>query len=155
LVWWQPELHKVEDVGTGRAYLMAPQEVVDEVIEHYDEARVLLQIADLGEYKAALPTYYTGKMLEEQLTEAEEFLKFEVRLEGMSRTHEVKEFSPDGLECTLGVRQQGGKVLLTNRATGETVEAFSNTLTIVRMRYDLQGERWKGAELMEIIQLGH
>jgi hypothetical protein len=141
-------------MGREGTYLMAPQEVAHEVIAHYAASEALLRIADLAEYRAALPRYYAGRMLEEQLAQAPGFLKHEIRMEGMDRSYEVKGFSPDGLECTIGVRQSGGKVHLTDRQTGETVEAFSNTLTIVRMRYDLDDKRWKGAELIEIIELG-
>ena len=154
LVWWQPELYKVEDVGTGKTYLMAPQEVVDEVIAHQKGSQEGLAIYDLEEYKAALPTYYTGAMLQEQLEYAEEDVNWEVQEEGVTRTYEVKDFSADGLECTLGMVQQAGKVLAKDRRTGEVEEWFSDTLTIMRMRYDLDDQRWKMAETIEIIELG-
>jgi len=140
-------------VGNDKTYLMAPQEVVDEVVAHYKSSEALLRIADLEEYRTALPRYYSGKMLKEQTEQAPSFLKYEIRMEGMDRSYEVKDFAADGMECTIGVRQSGGKVHLKDRTTGETVEAFSNTLTIVRMRYDLDDRRWKGAELIEIVEL--
>jgi len=154
LVWWQPELYRVEDVGTGKTYLMAPQEVVDEVITHQKGSQEGLAIYELEKYKAALPMYYTGAMLQEQLEYAEEDVNWEVQEEGVIRTYEVKDFSPDGLECTLGMVQQGGKVVAKDRRTGEVEEWFSDTLTIMRMRYDLDDQRWKMAETIEIIELG-
>jgi hypothetical protein len=154
LVWWQPELYKVEDVGTGKTYLMAPQEVVDEVIAHQKQADDLLAIADLEAYKVAMPRYYTGKMLEEQMAQAEESVKYEIIEEGINRAYEVKDFSADGLECTLGMTQRDGRMIVKNRQTGETQEGFSELLTIVRMRYDLDDQRWKMAETIEIIPLG-
>ena len=84
----------------------------------------------------------------------EEDVNWEVQEEGVTRTYEVKDFSPDGLECTLGMVQQGGKVLAKDRRTGEVEEWFSDTLTIMRMRYDLDDQRWKMAEMIEIIELG-
>lgn len=154
LVWWQPELYKVEDVGTGKTYLMAPQEVVDEVIVHQKGSQEGLAIYDLEKYRATLPTYYTGAMLQEQLEYAEEDVNWEVQEEGVTRTYEVKDFSPDGLECTLGMVQQGGKVVAKDRRTGGVEEWFSDTLTIMRMHYDLDDQRWKMAETIEIIELG-
>ena len=132
---------------------MAPQEVIEQVIAHFAEARALAQIEDLKAYRAALPRYYAGAMLQEQLTQAPEAIQCEIRLDGFDRTYEVKDFSPDGLACTVGVRQRDGKVYLRDRRTGETVEAFSNTLTVVRMRYDRKEARWKGAELVDIVEL--
>jgi hypothetical protein len=153
LVWWQPELYEVKDVGTGQVYLMAPQEVMDEVIAHHGDTFSLDRISDVDEYRAALPTYYTGKLLEEQQSMVEEIVKWEVQEQGVTRTYEVKDFSPDGLECTLGMAQRGGKMLAKDRRTGETEEWFSETLTMMRMRYDLDDQRWKAAEVIEIIPL--
>jgi hypothetical protein len=154
LVWWQPELYKVEDVGTGQTYLMAPQKVVDEVIAHQKESVDGLAIYDLEEYKAALPRYYTGAMLREQIEHAAEYVHWEIWEEGIETTYEIKDFSPDGLECTLGMVQKGGKLFAKDRRTGQVEEWFSETLTIMRVRYDLGDQRWKMAETIEIIELG-
>jgi hypothetical protein len=154
LVWWQLELYEVKDVGTGQVYLMAPQEVVDEVIAQQKESQEGLAIYDLEAYKAALPTYYTGEMLQEQLVSAEEDVNWEIREEGITRIYEVKDFTPDGLACTLGMTQRGGKMSAKDRRTGEVEEWFSDTLTMMRMRYDLDDRRWKMAEVIEIISLG-
>ena len=61
LVWWQAELYEVSDLNNG-TYLMAPQEVIEQVIAHYDDARALAQADTLETYKAALPLTFTARL---------------------------------------------------------------------------------------------
>ena len=119
--------------------------------EAKQEAEALAQIADLVEYRAALPRYYTGQILEEQMGMAAETVVYQVWTKGMRRTYEAKDFSPDGLECTVGMRQAGGTMYARNRQSGETQQWSAESLTILRMRYDLADERWKMAKVLEII----
>jgi hypothetical protein len=93
-VWWQSKLRVVADPITGKEYLMAPEQVVQEVVSYLQE-----------------------------ITERD----------GVEWAYEVKDFSPDGLECTLGVLEDGGKVLL------------------YRMQY-AQDQRWQIVSLLYAVK---
>jgi hypothetical protein len=95
-VWWQSRLRTVEDPVTGSAYLVAPDSVVQQVIENYQQETPKGR-ADLA--------------------------------------YEVKDFSPDGLECTLGVLE------------GEVSVLF------YRIGYSPATQEWASIEMLQGITL--
>lgn len=96
-VWWQPKLQAVADPITGKEYLMAPEQVVKEVIDNQQES-----------------------------TEED----------GVERAYEVKDFSEDGLQCTLGVLED------------------RSTLLLYRMQYNPQDQRWQTVSLLYTVEHG-
>ena len=161
VVWWQTELRKVKDPFTGKEYLMAPDSVVQEIIAQMkadiDEFSALdPSMMSLREYKKALARYYSGEMLEEALSKAEDgfgYYHYRRTEEGVSRNLQVKSFSPDGLECTLGTKQTGGVIHLRNWESGETKDVHFDGLVLQRLRYDLKDRRWKVKQTLEIVPL--
>lgn len=93
-VWWKSKLRRTDDPITGRSYLTAPNSVVQQVIEGYQQ---------------------------------------ETPEGSVDLAYEVKDFSADGLECTLGVLQQGVSVRL------------------YRMRYSPATQGWEPAEMLQSI----
>ena len=96
-VWWQPKLRAVTDLITGKEYLIAPEQVVKEVIDNQQES---------------------------------------IEEDGVERAYEVKDFSEDGLQCTLGVLEDKSMLLL------------------YRMQYNPQDQRWQTVSLLYTVEHG-
>lgn len=154
VVWWQPEMKKVNDPVTGVEYWMAPGRVVQEVVKGFQGVlEVTGPFQDAQTYKSECARFTTDQILQDALVRAELDYKLAYSEKGVNRSYEVKSFAQDGLECTLGVRQTGGVIYITDTGTGVVQESRYDFLGIYRMRYDLQDERWKQAELLEMIPL--
>ena len=152
-VWWASQMRPVRDPVTGRSSWMAPEEVVQAVVEDHRQEAELLEISDLGQYRSALPRHYSGQMLAQQLAEAEEAIRFRVWDEGVAYNREVKDFSADGLQCTMGLRQSGGAVHLQDRGTGQVRSSRSDVLTLLRMSYDGHDQQWKASRVLTVVPL--
>jgi|Deesub1362B_J571_1020462.scaffolds.fasta_scaffold28189_2 hypothetical protein len=67
---------------------------------------------------------------------------------------QVQDFTPDGLECTLGVVCQNGVVSQYDPRTGELIsqEHRDNSgLGLIRMRYDPASGHWKRYEFLDFV----
>jgi len=152
-VWWASQMQPVRDPVTGHASWMAPKQVVQAVVADQQREAELLEIADLAQYRRALPHYYSGQMLAQQLDRAETTVRFRMWDEGVAFSREVKDFAADGLACTVGLRQRGGTVYLQDRASGQVHASRSDVLTLLRMRYDAREKRWKAERTLAVVPL--
>jgi hypothetical protein len=152
--WWSDQMTQ-----DAEGHWWPPEEVVEQVKDDYqaflDEYETLAKANDFDGALARLPRWYTGTSLRLATSTFQDvqsgerhfgYVEWEIEL-----PLQVQDFSPDGLECTLGRSAVNGTSY--QWIDGELVAAQTTPggLYLERMQYDPLDGRWKNAETLQLI----
>jgi hypothetical protein len=162
IVWWQDKLRTVNELGS--VYLMAPDEVVEEVKKHYVETIEFNNfdnpIFDPERLRELYPKFYTGKALEGLLASLEKKMRgeeiFWVNAHPYRAHLSVRYFSKDGMSCEVSDESEEMLALGYSYPERKVVAKAKvpRSLYVCRMVYDPEDGRWKFAEHLHQIELG-
>ena len=158
VVPWLNQMRRVKQKGAFHAEWIAPEEIMDTVVQHYMEYIEFAQetlLSGWTRYYHDMTNYLSGEYLRLQKQNLDARLrKDDLRIIDILRAdHEVRvrDFSDDGLRCLLLDYQQERRLATYHYWSKRRIHTqhLDDVICIYRMRFDQINRRWKIADYIQ------
>jgi hypothetical protein len=127
------------------------KQVTQDVKAYYDLIRNMSIDAYIAQRDALLPTYFTGPQLANLKAEEKKSATYKLEKAG-SYTFKVLAFSPDGMSADVQIASKGIRhdvYDLSNKQLKARNVASKDSRTIIRVRFDVNQNRWKVEQVLQ------